>query len=110
MSKRPEATTRKSDSNEDPSTVVQHGPCNEVSRFLANLSEQDKVLIVVKRELYGGAWDSLLIDLKDRLQGRPYVFKLAGRIQEDIERISRLRAFERKYGIDLADYVDVDQL
>ncbi len=82
----------------------------EAASFLANLTEQDKVLIIVKHELFDGNWDSMLVDLKDRLAGRPYIFKLAGRIQEDIERIGRLKAFERKCGMDLSNYVKVDQL
>ena len=82
----------------------------EVVSFLANLAEQDKVLVIVKHELFDGNWDSMLVDLKDRLAGKPYIFKLAGRIQEDIERIGRLKAFERKFGIDLSNYIKVDQL
>lgn len=82
---------------------------DEVARFLAGLTEQDKVLIIVKRELYEGNWDSMRADLEDRLAGRPYIFKLADRIQEDIERIGRLKEFEEKFKVDLGDYVKVDQ-
>jgi len=43
-------------------------------------------------------------DLRDRLQGRPYIFKLVNRIEEDLERIQKLRSYEEEHKIDLADY------
>ena len=52
--------------------------------------------------LYGGSWDRFLRDLDDRLKGKPYIFKLVNRIEEDIDRIKRLRGYEDEHGIDLA--------
>ena len=46
-------------------------------------------------------------DLRNRLAGKPYIFKLAHRIQDDIERIEEMRRFESEYEIDLADYVEL---
>ncbi len=66
------------------------------------------MLVVLKRELYEGSWDEMEADLKARLEGRPYIFRLAHRIAEDLERIARLRAFEKKAGVDLSDYVGLD--
>jgi hypothetical protein len=62
---------------------------------------------VLKAQLYGGSWDPMLEDLKNRLTGKPYIFKLATRIKDDIERIERMRAFEKEHQVDLADFVDL---
>ena len=78
---------------------------SNLSTFIDNLTEHERMLVILKRELYEGRWDAMLSDLKNRLDGRPYVFKLVNRIQEDIERIARLREFESRCNIDLADYV-----
>ncbi len=79
----------------------------EVSRFVESLSNEERMLVVLKSELYDGSWDEMQADLKARLEGRPYIFKLAHRITDDLERISKLREFERKYDIDLSEYVDL---
>ena len=63
------------------------------------------MLVVLKRELYEGSWDDMTADLKARLEGGPYIFKLASRIEEDLNRIGRLRAFEQEHGVDLSDHV-----
>jgi hypothetical protein len=47
-------------------------------------------------------------DLQARLEGGPYIFKLASRIEDDLERIEQLRAFEQAHGVDLADYVTIE--
>ena len=78
---------------------------SDLSAFIDSLTEQERMLVILKRELYEGRWDAMLSDLKNRLEGRPYVFKLVNRIQEDIERIGCLREFESRCDVDLADYV-----
>jgi hypothetical protein len=49
----------------------------------------------------------MLDDLRNRLAGKPYIFKLASRIQDDIERIEQMQKFEADHKVDLADYVEV---
>ncbi len=66
------------------------------------------MLVVLKRELYEGSWDEMAADLQARLAGKPYIFKLAHRIEDDLGRIDRLRAIEQRYGVDLSDYVKLD--
>jgi len=73
--------------------------------FVASLSEEEIMLLRLRDELYDGRWDAMLADLNDRLQGKPYVFKLAHRIQDDIERIERLNRFERQCNVDLAKQI-----
>jgi len=80
-------------------------PREEVARFIERLTREERMLIVLKQELYDGSWDGMIADLEARLQGRPYVFKLANRIGEDLERISRLKAFEDEKGVDLGEMV-----
>lgn len=72
--------------------------------YYDNLSEEAKMLLVLRDELYMGSWDKMVEDLKNRLKGRPYVFKLVNRIEEDLERIETLRSYEGKHKINLRDH------
>lgn len=76
-----------------------------VRQFVERLSQEERILVLLKRELYEGSWENMTADLYARLEDRPYVFKMATRIQEDLERIGRLRAFETLHNVDLADFV-----
>jgi len=78
-----------------------------VSDFASSLSEEHRMLVVLKSQLYEGTWEPMLDDLRNRLAGKPYIFKLANRIQEDIERIEQMQEFEAEHNIDLDDYVKV---
>ncbi|MCU0917490.1 MAG: hypothetical protein MUC88_23430 [Planctomycetes bacterium] len=77
-----------------------------VRDYVSRLSEEHKMLVALKTHLYGGAWEPMLDDLRNRLAGKPYIFKLAHRIQDDIERIEDMRKFEAEHKVDLAEYVD----
>ena len=76
-----------------------------VEDFVGGLSEEQRMLVVLKSQLYGGSWEPMLDDLRNRLAGKPYIFKLANRIQDDIERIEQMSEFEKEQNIDLANYV-----
>jgi hypothetical protein len=78
-----------------------------VSNFVNGLSEEHRMLIVLKAQLYDGTWEPMLDDLRNRLAGKPYIFKLAHRIQDDIERIEQMQKFEDEEKIDLANYIDL---
>jgi hypothetical protein len=80
----------------------------EVRRYIERLTSEERMLVVLKRELYEGSWDEMVADLQARLEGRPYIFRLAHRIADDLERIARLREFEKHAGVDLSDYVGLD--
>jgi len=80
-----------------------------VQQFVASLTNEERMLVVLKRELYEGSWDEMLADLKARMEGRPYIFKLAQRITDDLDRIERLRRFEREHEVDLGEYVRMDK-
>ena len=66
------------------------------------------LLVVLKHELYEGNWDEMVVDLEARLEGRPYIFKLAHRIVDDLERIRRLRRFEQHHGVDLGGLIEFE--
>lgn len=78
-----------------------------VEAYIGGLDNEHKMLVVLKARLYGGSWEPMLDDLKNRLDGKPYIFKLANRIKDDVERIEEMRAFEAEHGVDLSDYVDL---
>ncbi len=88
-------------------TLPPHVP-EHVRQFVDRLSREERMLVVLKRELYDGSWDEMVHDLRARLEGRPYIFKLAHRITDDLGRIERLRAFEREQDVDLTDYVRLE--
>lgn len=73
------------------------------------MKPEEKMLVQLREELYQGNWKNFLKDLKDRLKDRPYIFKLANRIEEDIERIEKLQAYELKTGNNLADFLEDDE-
>lgn len=72
------------------------------------LTSEERMLVVLKHELYDGSWDEMVADLRARLEGRPYIFKLAHRIADDLDRIDRLRKIERKHDVDLSDFVSLE--
>ena len=74
-------------------------------KYVAGLSPDEKTLVTLRDELYGGSWDQMLGDLRDRLKGKPYIFKLVNRIQDDIARIERLGEYEKKHKINLAEFL-----
>jgi hypothetical protein len=74
-------------------------------RFMDRLSDEQKLLLVLKRELYDGDWQPMVRDLDNRLNGKPYMLQLAARIEEDLQRIEQMRQLERHYGVDLTRYI-----
>ncbi|NLK42237.1 MAG: hypothetical protein GX298_09325 [Planctomycetes bacterium] len=79
-----------------------------VEAFVRGLDGKFRMLVILKAQLYGGRWEPMLEDLQNRLEGKPYIFKLANRIKDDVERIGILQEFEKAHGIDLSDYIKLD--
>lgn len=86
---------------------VEKGKSKAVRDFVATLSDEHRMLVILKAQLYDGAWEPMLEDLENRLAGKPYIFKLANRIKDDIERIEQMRQFEQEQKIDLAEHVEM---
>jgi len=78
-----------------------------VSDFINGLSDEHRMLVILKAQLYDNMWEPMLDDLRNRLAGDPYIFKLVNRIQDDIKRIEEMQEFEADNNIDLADYIKV---
>ena len=74
-------------------------------KFASGLSPDERTLVTLRDELYGGSWEQMLGDLRDRLKGKPYIFKLVNRIQDDIARIEKLSEYEKKHKINLAEFL-----
>ncbi|MHC4627678.1 MAG: hypothetical protein ACYTDV_11905 [Planctomycetota bacterium] len=95
------------ESGEKADSGVETSVSKEVSDFAASLSDEHRMLVILKAQLYGGSWKPMLDDLQNRLAGKPYIFKLANRIRDDIERIERMQEFEKEHNIDLAEHVEL---
>ena len=73
--------------------------------FFRSLSQEEMHLIALKEFLYDGSWEEISADLRARKAGKPHVFKLETRIDEDLDRIERLLRYEREEGVNLGDYL-----
>jgi len=78
-----------------------------VTDYVGRLSVEHRMLVALKAQLYGGSWEPMLDDLRNRLAGKPYIFKLVHRIQDDVERIEQMQKFEAEHHVDLAEYVEL---
>ena len=78
---------------------------DEIRAFVRRLAEAERTALAVRDELYDGSWEKMREDLVARGAGRPYIFKLATRIEEDLEAIRKLSAFERRHKVNLSDYL-----
>ena len=73
--------------------------------YVAGLTSGEQLLITLRDELYEGSWELMREDLRDRLEKRPYIFKLSSRIEADVAAIERMSAYEAKEKINLRDYL-----
>ena len=62
----------------------------------------DIQLVTLRDDLYSGSWDKMVTDLQDRLNHRPYIYKIGERIHEDLLRIKTLRVLEEELGSEFA--------
>ena len=76
-----------------------------VKEFVERMTQEEKMLVTLRDELYDGQWDEMETDLEERLAGRPYVFKLISRIEDDLARIRRMKAVEDENDINLKDLI-----
>jgi len=76
-----------------------------VQEFVARLEPYERVLIDLKDHLYEGSWERILEDLRARLEGKPYIFKLSQTIARDIAAIERMKAYELRQGVSLSEWL-----
>ena len=86
-------------------TLAETDPHRE---YFEALTHEEKLLLILRDDLYGGSWSRMAQDLSDRLKGKPYIFKLVNRIEEDLVRIQKLARYEEKHDINLAKYNEGD--
>jgi len=79
-----------------------------VRRFLETISRQDRMLLVLRQKLYAGDWRPMVTDLRHRMEGRPYVFRLSERIEDDLQRIQRMSDLEQRHDVHLGELIDLD--
>lgn len=77
-------------------------------QYIRSLSKEERMLVVLNAELYDGVWDEMVADLQARLEGKPFVMKLASRIEDDLDRIETLRAYEQREHVNLSDYIELE--
>jgi len=78
----------------------------DVQDYVNSLGTEQRMLVVLKAQLYGGRWEPMLDDLRNRLADKPYIFKLVNRIKDDIGRIEEMQTFEQEHDVNLGDYVE----
>lgn len=82
-----------------------HGRDKLHMHFAECLSSGEKMLIRIRDELYEGSWELMLKDLKQRLEGKIYIFRLVNKISQDIEGIKKLRKYELAHKTNLNKYI-----
>jgi len=80
-------------------------PPQDVEEFVSGLAETERIAVIVRDELFGGSWENMRRDLEARAAGRPYVFRLASRIDGDLKAVAKLSAFERRRKVNLSEYL-----
>jgi hypothetical protein len=78
---------------------------NKFQKYYLSLTPEQRMLLTLRDELYGGQWERMINDLNDRLKGRPFIFKLVNRIKDDLRRIEKLQEYEKKNNINIADFI-----
>jgi hypothetical protein len=71
--------------------------------FIGRLEPYERVLIDLKEQLYEGSWEQILEDLKARLENKPYLYKLSTAIARDMAAIERMKAYEMRQRVSLAE-------
>lgn len=70
--------------------------------FVKQMKEFELVLIDLKEILYEGSWDRITMDLRNARDEKPHVYRLSHAIDRDLKAIERLKAFEEKHHVSLA--------
>ncbi len=81
----------------------------DVEACVRGLAEPERIVLIVRDELYGGSWENMRRDLAARAARKPFVFKLASRIKDDLAAVDKLSAFEDRHKVNLAEYLGEGQ-
>ena len=61
------------------------------------------MLVTIRDALYGGEWSKMKTDLENRLNEKPFIFTIPGKIRSDLKAIARMKNFEESRKINLRD-------
>jgi hypothetical protein len=78
--------------------------------FFRSLPKHEVHLLAIREILYDGSWAEMVQDLVARKDGKPHVIKLQGQIEDDLERIRKLEAYEAQNDVHLGKYISQDVL
>jgi hypothetical protein len=79
-------------------TVQQLDPALPPREVLASLDEPVRQLVAVVKTLYAGSWDDCAEDIRRRRAGKPYLFKLALGLDDELDWLHRLQTYEAARG------------
>jgi hypothetical protein len=87
-------------------------PTPELQNVLDLLTEDHRMLLTLREELYDGSWQAMLQDLRDRLEGRPHVFewtppddRMRQTLANHMKLIEQMRKAELDLGVNLARWL-----
>jgi hypothetical protein len=78
--------------------VHQLDPALPPAEVLAGLEPPVRRLVAAVKTLYAGSWDDCAEDIRRRRAGRPYLFKLALGLPDELDWIRRLQVYEEARG------------
>jgi len=84
-----------------PETDEQH------RRYVNNLTDEHRLLLRIRRDLYADCddpWGEMLEDMRKRCHGK-LCTGLSFEVNEDMRRIDELREYETAHNVNLADYL-----
>jgi hypothetical protein len=90
--------------------IAQRAEVDPHLNFYRSLPPEEEQLLILRDFLYEGDWAEMLQDLRARQSGKPFIFKLKTRIDEDLRRIERLRQYEREHAVNLGQYLRREEL
>ncbi len=69
------------------------------------ITADDKMLIQLRDKLFAGSWQLFLKELRAQLKDNPSIFrfKTLSRIKSDIQRIKRLKEYEKRRKVNIKD-------
>jgi hypothetical protein len=73
--------------------------------FCRSLTADERLLLMIRDDLYHGSWKETLQTLKHHLKQKPRITRLRDRIRADIARILKMQDVENKHQINLADFL-----
>jgi len=78
----------------DTTSMQNLDPALSPGQVLAGLALEVRRLVAAVKVLYAGHWEDCAEDIRRRRAGKPYIFRLALDLQDELEWLHRLQAYE----------------